>query len=441
MKREFGELPDAVARGPMESVIGLKWDIGTSEAKPVDESPREALCLAETVEFINYHSVEESEVGRIGHDIGIGDFIERPVKESSTDDFYPRVAFAGFTDADDDFESVFPLLNELRNDPNRMLQIRIDHHAGISGAEIYAGGRGDFFAEVSGEVDIFSMTIGGNDPFYFVIGTVEASIIDEDKFIGVPTFKGDKHIPKSLVERPDIFFLVVGWNDEREGFHGISVSRFFFFLKGSGVDEQCDQTDGKNDKKDADGANGEIFEEPWFVLGNALIEFMEVLPPMVISIDRPKGKGSSVEGFCGGGIQKRCCGISRWGREKTKVFRFGIVCLEGKEETIGFTFRIGDTREGEAVHVVGIEKRSLKRSFEKCFLAGRIGEFRYEEIAIFDAWRSQENLDDLEIIPLGNELFREGLSGIYFLDLTTVKRQWIGKGDNHEESQEYEDDG
>jgi hypothetical protein len=45
---EFGEFPDAVARGSVEPFIRLEGDGGALESEPVDETPGESFGLAES---------------------------------------------------------------------------------------------------------------------------------------------------------------------------------------------------------------------------------------------------------------------------------------------------------------------------------------------------------------------------------------------------------
>jgi hypothetical protein len=113
-----------------------------------------------------------------------------------------------------------------------MLEIGVEHDAGVPGAEIDAGGRRDFFAEISREVDVFDANIFFHDFLYLIVRLVTTPIIDEDEFIGVFASERGKNRPYLVIERADIPFLVVGGDDDGEGFHGVSVSWFFFFLKG-----------------------------------------------------------------------------------------------------------------------------------------------------------------------------------------------------------------
>ncbi len=103
VKGKFGEFPDAVAGGAMEAIICLESDEGSLEAEPVDEPSGEAFGLTETLEFFDDHSVEESEIRRIGGNMRITDLVDDPVEEFSSDDFYPGITFTALTDADDDF--------------------------------------------------------------------------------------------------------------------------------------------------------------------------------------------------------------------------------------------------------------------------------------------------------------------------------------------------
>lgn len=149
VEREFGELPDAVARRTMEPFIGLEGDVGPSESEPVDETAGEAIGFTESIEFVDDGTIEKSEIGRIGDDFRIGDSIEEPVEYLPSEDFYPGITPTLLSDTDDDFESFFPLPDEIGDAFGRMLEIGVEYHAGISGAEIDAGGCGDFFAEIA----------------------------------------------------------------------------------------------------------------------------------------------------------------------------------------------------------------------------------------------------------------------------------------------------
>ncbi len=61
-----------------------------------------------------------------------------------------------------------------------------------------------------------------------------------------------------------------------------------FFIFDFDADEGGDERDGEDDEEDCDGTDIEILQKPWFVLGNPLIELMEILPPMIIAIDGAK---------------------------------------------------------------------------------------------------------------------------------------------------------
>ena len=148
MESEFGELPDTIARSPMEAFVGLESDAGSLEAEPVDETAGETLGFAEAIEFVDDDPIEESEVGRIRRDMRIGDFIQRPVENLASEYLYPGVALAFLADADDDFVALLPLPDEIGDELGRVLEIGIEHHTGITGTEIDAGGRGDFLAEI-----------------------------------------------------------------------------------------------------------------------------------------------------------------------------------------------------------------------------------------------------------------------------------------------------
>lgn len=288
VKGESGEFPDAVAGGAVETLICLEGDKGSLESEPVDESPGEAFGLTETIEFFDDYSVEKSKIRRIGGNMRVADFVDDPVEEFSSGDFYPGITFARFADADDDFGSRFPFTHEIRDEFGWMLEVRIEHHAGVPRAEIDASSRRDFFAEISREVDVFDATIERDDFLYFVVGMVLTSIIDEDEFVSVFVPERRKNRPYFVIERADIFFFVVGGDDDGEGFHRVSVSWLLLFLKGSGVYEGSDEHDGEDDKEDCDGTDVEVFEEPGFVLRDPLIELMEILPPMIIAIDGAK---------------------------------------------------------------------------------------------------------------------------------------------------------
>ena len=132
----------------MEAIIGLESDIRSFEAEPIDEAACEALGFAEVIEFIDDDPVEQPEIGRVGDDLRISDLIEQPVEDFPSQDFYPGVALALLSDADDHFEPFLPFLHEIRDEFDGMLEIGVEYHAGIARAEIDAGGRGDFFAEI-----------------------------------------------------------------------------------------------------------------------------------------------------------------------------------------------------------------------------------------------------------------------------------------------------
>lgn len=283
---ELGEFPDAVTRGSVEPVIRLEGDGGAFESEPVDEAAGESLGLAETIEFIDDDSVEEPEVGRIRHDVGIGDLVECEVEEFSSQDLYPGIAPARFADTDDDFESLLPFPHEKRDEIDGMLEVGIEHHAGISTTEVDTGGRRYFFAEVSGKVDVFDASIEREDFLYLVIGIVLTSVIDEDEFVIVCILERHEHPLERVIERADVLLFIVGRDDEGNQFHGISVSWFFVFLKGCRAYEYSDERDGKGDEEEADGTDEEVFEEPGLVLGNTVIQFAEILPERIIAIDR-----------------------------------------------------------------------------------------------------------------------------------------------------------
>ncbi len=149
MESQFGEFPDAIARRPMEALIGLEGDVGAFEPEPVDETAREALGLAEAVELINDGAVEQPEVSRVGDDLRIGDLIEQPVEDFPSYNFYPGVAPAFFPDTDDHLESFLPFPDELRNEFGRVLEIGVEHYTGIPRAKIDTGSRRYFLAEIS----------------------------------------------------------------------------------------------------------------------------------------------------------------------------------------------------------------------------------------------------------------------------------------------------
>ncbi len=196
-----------------------------------------------------------------------------------------------------------------------MLEVGVEHDAGVPGAEIDAGGRRDFFAEISREVDVFDANIFFHDFFYLIVRLVITPIIDEDEFIGVFASERGENRPYLVIERADIFLLVIGRDDDGEGFHGVCfriIKRSFRFLSGASAewnhlgssvlypsfptlssffifdfnaDEGDDEYDGEDDEEGRDGTDEEIFEEPGLVLRNPLIEFAEVLPKMVIAVD------------------------------------------------------------------------------------------------------------------------------------------------------------
>jgi|GEM_PF-6237343 len=70
------------------------------------------------------------------------------------------------------------------------------------------------------------------------------------------------------------------------------------------VDKHDYHGDGEEDEEDGDGADEEIFEEPGFVLGNTIIEFVQVLPKRCIAIDGAHGESLPIERGVGRGIHE-----------------------------------------------------------------------------------------------------------------------------------------
>lgn len=114
-------------------------------------------------------------------------------------------------DADDDFRSALPLLDEFGDEGWRMLEVGIDTDDGIARGGVDAGRGRRFFAEVSGEVDGSRFRIVHGQLVDDVLGCVGASVVDKGdvEVIGeclhnrADSFKNERDILLFIVDRDD----------------------------------------------------------------------------------------------------------------------------------------------------------------------------------------------------------------------------------------------
>ena len=155
------------------------FDRGLAKADPGGESAHVAVLFRHTIKSVKGFTVDEAKVAGIDGHFHFSDLTHEAVKEMSESFFDSCFAFAFRADGMHDFVAFVPFFDEVGNDFGWVLEVGVDDDGSIALAVVHAGGDGALVAEITRELDVCNVGVGGSGEFGPFEALVGAAVVDE----------------------------------------------------------------------------------------------------------------------------------------------------------------------------------------------------------------------------------------------------------------------
>ena len=133
--------------------VAVVGDGGLRVADPHGHAAQEAVALAHRQQRVERRAVEQAEVARVVLQLDLGELVEQPVEPARGRELEARLALALLAHGVDDVAAGAPVIEHLRDQLGRVLQVGVEHHDGVAAGVVEPGGQRRLVAEVARQVD------------------------------------------------------------------------------------------------------------------------------------------------------------------------------------------------------------------------------------------------------------------------------------------------
>ena len=176
---EAQKIPFAVAHGAVAAVEGYFF---LAETDPAEESFVVALGLAQLPHRIDANAVEQTEIAHVLKYVETGGTVHQFVEQKGECPAQPGFFAPVFSPGIDVLESFFPILNHLRNEVGRVLEIGVHDDYAVASHFVEPCQQGFLLPEIAGETDEVHLPVVGLQGFDEGEGVVGAAVVHEHEF-------------------------------------------------------------------------------------------------------------------------------------------------------------------------------------------------------------------------------------------------------------------
>ena len=201
----------AVAGGARVAVVEHR---GLLEADQRHQPAQEAVFLAQRDHVVDHTPAHQPEVPGVGGDLDVGDALDDAVADRRDDPLGQRLPRARAALGVDDLIPLAPAGDHVGDQLRRVLQVAVDHHYRVARGRLHARQRRGGLAEAAREAQHLHARVGRAQLEDALLGAVGRRVDGEDQ-LPVGAHAGE-HRRQALVDAPDVAFLVVCGDDDRD---------------------------------------------------------------------------------------------------------------------------------------------------------------------------------------------------------------------------------